>query len=62
MSADGAIEADLTLPGSRQEGLAFDPEGALWVADERLGLLRIDRASSALQAALAASSDRETSR
>jgi len=62
VSADGAIEADLALPGRQQEGLAFDPEGALWVADERLGLLRIARADSALEAALAASSDGETDR
>jgi uncharacterized protein YjiK len=60
VSSDGAIEADLALPGGRQEGLAFDPEGALWVADERLGLLRIAGACSALETALAASSGRET--
>ncbi|HEX9189138.1 MAG TPA: SdiA-regulated domain-containing protein [Vicinamibacteria bacterium] len=54
VSADGAVEADLALPGGQQEGLAFDPEGALWVADERLGLLRIAGASAALEAALAA--------
>jgi sugar lactone lactonase YvrE len=52
VSTDGTIEADLSLPGGQQEGLAFDPDGALWVADERLGLLRFARASSALEAAL----------
>jgi uncharacterized protein YjiK len=52
VSTDGTIEADLALPGGQQEGLAFGPDGALWVADERLGLLRFPGASSALEAAL----------
>lgn len=54
VSLDGTIDADLPLPGEQQEGLALDPEGALWVADERLGLLRLPGASSVLGAALAA--------
>jgi uncharacterized protein YjiK len=54
VSPDGTIDADLALPGGQQEGLALDPEGALWVADERLGLLRLPGASSVLAAALAA--------
>jgi uncharacterized protein YjiK len=54
VSPDGAIDADLPLPGVQQEGLALGPEGALWVADERLGLFRLPGASSALGAALAA--------
>jgi uncharacterized protein YjiK len=58
VSTDGTIEADLALPGGQQEGLAFGPDGALWVADERLGLLRFPRALSALEAALAAGSGR----
>jgi uncharacterized protein YjiK len=53
-SPDGTIDADLPLPGEQQEGLALDPEGALWVADERRGLLRLPGASSVLGAALAA--------
>jgi streptogramin lyase len=54
VSPDGTIDADLALPGGQQEGLALDPDGALWVADERLGVLRLPGASSALSAALAA--------
>jgi uncharacterized protein YjiK len=36
----GTIEAELALPGLRQEGLALDGRGDLWVADDRGGLLR----------------------
>jgi uncharacterized protein YjiK len=51
---DGAVERSVVLPGARQEGLALDDAGALWVADERLGLLRLD----GVEAALAARGDR----
>jgi len=54
VSPDGTIDADLPLPGEQQEGLTLDPEGALWVADERRGLLRLPGALSAVSAALAA--------
>jgi len=54
VSPDGAIDADEALPGSQQEGLAPGPDGALWVADERQGLLRFPGAEEALAAALAA--------
>jgi uncharacterized protein YjiK len=54
VSLDGTIDAELLLPGEQQEGLALDPEGVLWVADERRGLLRLPGASSVLSAALAA--------
>jgi uncharacterized protein YjiK len=47
---DGAVERSVVLPGARQEGLALDDAGALWVADERLGLLRLDGAEAALAA------------
>jgi uncharacterized protein YjiK len=53
VSPDGTIDADLPLPGEKQEGLALDPEGALWVADERRGLFRLPGALSAVSAALA---------
>jgi uncharacterized protein YjiK len=62
VATDGTIEADVALPGGRQEGLAFDDDETLWVADERFGLLRFPQASSALAAALAASSGREGGR
>jgi uncharacterized protein YjiK len=53
VSPDGAIDADEPLPGDQQEGLALAPDGTLWVADERRGLLRIPGAADALEAALA---------
>jgi uncharacterized protein YjiK len=49
VTPDGMIERDVALPGLQQEGLAFDPEGRLWVADDRQGLLRIDGALQALE-------------
>jgi uncharacterized protein YjiK len=54
VSPDGAIDAELPLPGEQQEGLALDPGGTLWVADERRGLFRLPGALPALRAALAA--------
>jgi uncharacterized protein YjiK len=54
VSPDGAIDADEPLPGGQQEGLALGPDGALWVADEKRGLLRFPGAEEALAAALAA--------
>ena len=54
VSPDGAIDADEPLPGGQQEGLAPGPDGALWVADERQGLLRFPGAEETLAAALAA--------
>ena len=32
-------EAEIVLPGAQQEGLTFDAEGNLWIADDRAGLL-----------------------
>jgi uncharacterized protein YjiK len=54
VSPDGAIDVDEALPGGQQEGLAPGPDGALWVADERQGLLRFPGAEGTLAAALAA--------
>ncbi len=51
---DGSIEEQVVLPGLRQEGLAFDGRGDLWVADDRGGLLRFVGALPALKAGLAA--------
>ncbi len=51
--ADGSLEEQVVLPGLRQEGLAFDGRGDLWVADDRGGLLRFSGALAALKAALA---------
>ena len=52
VSPEGAIDAIEPLPGGQQEGLALSPDGALWVADERRGLLRFPGAEAALATAL----------
>jgi len=54
VTPEGAIEADEDLPGGQQEGLALAPDGALWVADEKQGLLRFPGAEAALATVLAA--------
>jgi uncharacterized protein YjiK len=48
VSPAGTITGTWPLPGAQQEGLAFDPEGALWIADDRKGLFRIPGALAAL--------------
>jgi uncharacterized protein YjiK len=48
VSPAGTVTGVWPLPGGRQEGLAFDPQGALWIADDRQGLFRIPGALSAL--------------
>jgi uncharacterized protein YjiK len=48
LSPAGTITGTWPLPGSRQEGLAFDPEGALWIADDLKGLFKIPGALAAL--------------
>lgn len=35
LRADGAVEAEVPLPGEQQEGLAVDADGTLWVADDQ---------------------------
>jgi uncharacterized protein YjiK len=52
VSTEGRITAALALPGGQQEGLGLDEDGTLWVADERLGLLRIGGALGTIEAAL----------
>jgi uncharacterized protein YjiK len=54
VSPDGAIDVDEPLAGGKQEGFAIGPDGALFVADEKLGLLRFPGAEGVLAAALAA--------
>lgn len=39
LGKDGVEEAEIVLPGVQQEGLTFDAQGNLWVADDRAGLL-----------------------
>jgi uncharacterized protein YjiK len=57
VSPDGTIDADLALPGGQQEGLAFDAEGTLWVADELMGLWRLPGALSVIRGALGGERD-----
>lgn len=52
VSGNGSVEAELALPGGQQEGLCFDEDGDLWVADDQGGLLRFAGALHALQAQL----------
>ena len=52
VSPAGAIEAELPIGGWQQEGVCLDDRGNLWVADDRAGLLRFDRAVPAIRAAL----------
>ena len=57
LSADGALEAEVPLPGEQQEGLALDADGALWVADDKdRSVLRFGGAVATLDALLRARS------
>jgi uncharacterized protein YjiK len=52
---DGSVEVELPLPGQQQEGIALDPEGTLWVADDKdKSLLRIPGALASIEARLQA--------
>ena len=45
----GGIEDEIPVPGEQQEGLAFDPSGTLWVADDAdKSLLRLPEALAGL--------------
>lgn len=48
VSPAGTITGTWPLPGGRQEGLAFDPAGALWIADDLKGLFKLPGALAAL--------------
>lgn len=39
LKASGEEEAEIVLPGVQQEGLSFDPDGNLWIADDQAGLM-----------------------
>jgi uncharacterized protein YjiK len=57
LSADGALEAEVPLPGDQQEGLALDADGTLWVADDQdRSVLRFPGAVATLDALLRARS------
>lgn len=54
LKLDGSLEEEIALPGLKQEGIALDQQGRLWIADERAGLLRFDGALSAIKSHLGA--------
>ena len=54
LSRSGEEEAEIVLPGAQQEGLAFDPEGNLWIADDRAGLLVFRGARGKIEAEMKA--------
>ena len=35
LGPDGSVEKEVPIPGQQQEGLAFDPSGAMWIADDK---------------------------
>ena len=39
METDGKVRGAIAVPGVQQEGLAFDGQGGLWIADDRAGKL-----------------------
>ena len=57
LRADGSVEREVALPGKQQEGLAVDPQGNLWLADDKdKSLLKIERGLDALRPARSAPS------
>ena len=56
VSPAGTITGTWVLPGQRQEGLAFDRAGSLWIADDLGGLFKIPGALEAFTRAPGASS------
>jgi sugar lactone lactonase YvrE len=52
LSPSGDEQAEIVLPGAQQEGVAFDLEGNLWIADDRAGLLVFRGARTRIQAAI----------
>ncbi len=48
---DGAVEAEVPIPGRQQEGLTLDAAGGLWIADDLdKSLLRLKDAAAKLLA------------
>lgn len=52
LSPSGDEQAEIVLPGAQQEGLTFDAEGNLWIADDRAGLLVFRGARARIEAAI----------
>jgi uncharacterized protein YjiK len=55
---EAELEADIALAGRQQEGICFDGDGDLWVADEKSGLLRFRGALAAVSRALSPTGER----
>ena len=55
LGGDGAVEHELPIPGDQQEGLAFDADGTMWIADDKdKSVLKVPGALAALEARVAA--------
>ena len=50
----GEEQAEIVLPGVQQEGLSFDAQGNLWIADDRAGLLVFRGARGRIEAEMKA--------
>jgi hypothetical protein len=47
---DGTVQSKVPLPGQQQEGVAIDPAGNLWIADDQdKALLKMDGAMAAME-------------
>ena len=47
---DGSVQGQIPLPGQQQEGVAVDPAGNLWIADDQdKSLLKMDAAVPAME-------------
>jgi uncharacterized protein YjiK len=47
---DGSVQGEVPLPGQQQEGVAVDPAGNLWIADDQdKSLLKMDGAVPAME-------------
>jgi len=50
LSAEGAVQGEVPIPGQQQEGLVFDGNGALWIADDKdKAVLRLPDALAGLE-------------
>ena len=54
LGLSGQEEAEIVLPGVQQEGLSFDAQGNLWIADDRAGLLVFRGAREKIEAEMKA--------
>jgi len=52
LGMDGSVEGDVSIEGAHPEGMSFDGQGNLWVAEDKGGLLRFGGALAALESHL----------